>query len=379
MRIAFVDNSRWQYTVEAPYQRPFGGSQSALCYLAVELARLGERITIFNGNQTTSENRNVELRNILEIEQTGYLNQFDVIVVLNRTIGRKLRRDGRISVPLVFWNQHNHDQQAVRGLARLNERKSWTRFAFVSEWQRTNFERRYWVPREKSRVMRNAVSPAFGRQAPAVPWFLTGEPPVLVYSSTPFRGLDVLLQAFPAIRAAMPGTRLRIFSSMEVYQVSADKDQYQGLYRQARAIDGVEYIGSVGQSRLATEFASAAALAYPSTFAETSCISVLEAMAAGAAVFTTRLGALPETTNGLASMVDWDADGSRLAGSFADMAVAALREAKEDPATALISRDARIKFVNDNYTWPARANEWLAWLSQFKHPSGAQTGALRLA
>ena len=41
MNIAFVDSIGWDYDVSTPYERPLGGSQSALAYLAVELARQG--------------------------------------------------------------------------------------------------------------------------------------------------------------------------------------------------------------------------------------------------------------------------------------------------------------------------------------------------
>jgi hypothetical protein len=84
----------------------------------------------------------------------------------------------------------------------------------------------------------------------------------------------------------------------------------------------------------------------------------------GAAVFTTRLGALPETTAGLASMVEWQADEGRLAASFAAMAVEALRDMRHNPAAAAARRDQRIKFIRDNYLWGARAPEWERWLTQ---------------
>ena len=364
MRIALLDPTRWQFTVDTPYERPLGGSQSSMCYLAAELAQLGQSVTIYNGNPTPSESRGVEHRNIDEVMAPGHLNKFDVVVVLNGAVGRALRRDARVSVPLVLWNQHSHDQPAIQELRRLNERKSWTAFAFVGEWHLANFERLFWIPRERSRVMRNAVSPAFTSQPVPKPWFATGEPPVLFYSSTPFRGLDVLLQAFPAIRAAIPGTRLRVFSSMGVYQVAAENDEFQGLYQRARQIEGVEYIGSVGQAQLARETASAAALAYPSTFAEAFCITVVETMAVGAAVLTTTLGALPETTDGHASMVEWQADKTKLAENFTAMTIATLREMQQDPATAAVRSAARIKYVNDNFTWPARARQWLDWLTE---------------
>jgi glycosyltransferase involved in cell wall biosynthesis len=246
----------------------------------------------------------------------------------------------------------------------LNERKSWSGFAFVSNWQLEHFASTFWIDRNKSRVMRNAASPAFVNDLQADPWFVTEQPPTLFYTSTPFRGLDVLLQAFPMIRAAIPGTRLRVFSSMGVYQIRPEEDEYQSLYRLSQTVDGIEYVGSVGQSQLARELAGTAALAYPSTFAETSCIAAIEAMALGAAVFITRLGALPETTGGLASVTEFQPDRGQLANSFASMAINDLAEMQEDPSTALAGREQRIDFVRKHYLWPDRAREWVGWLSE---------------
>jgi glycosyltransferase involved in cell wall biosynthesis len=364
LRIAFLDLQNWEYTVESPYERPIGGSQSAMCYLATELAQLGHSVTVFNGSQRPTECRGVQIRNNDEIKSPSLPNSFDVMIVLSIACGRALRRDFGVTIPLVLWNHTAADQPSVQELNRLNERKSWSGFAFVSNWQLEKFASELWIDRNKSRIMRNAVSPAFVNDSNIDPWFVAERPPTLFYSSTPFRGLDVLLQAFPMIRAAIPGTRLRVFSSMRVYQVRPEEDEYQNLYRLSKTVDGVEYIGSVGQSQLARELAGTAALAYPSTFAETSCIAAIEAMALGAAVFTTRTGALPETTGGLASMTEFQTDRGQLANSFAAMAINDLAEMQENPSVALARCEQRIDFVRKHYLWPDRAREWVGWLSE---------------
>jgi glycosyltransferase involved in cell wall biosynthesis len=366
LRIAFLEPTGWQYTVDTPLERPFGGSQSALCYLAVELRVLGHDVTIFNGIETPSESRGVALRNLGEAARPGILDRFDCVIVVNRSIGHMLRRDQHVSVPLILWTQQADDQPGISDLRDANEMKAWTGFAFVSDWQRERYGKTFGVPGDKARVLRNAVSPAFAGSGDDVPWFAAGRPPILFYSSTPFRGLDVLLQAFPAIRSAVPGTRLRVFSSMGVYQVGAADDRYRYLYERCKSLDGVEYVGSMGQTRLAAELAGTAALAYPSTFAETSCITALEAMAVGAAVLATRLGALPETTGGLAAMIDWLPDKAALARAFADATIANLRDTLADAAAAAAARNARIKFIRDNYLWPDRATEWTDWLMQLR-------------
>ncbi len=87
-------------------------------------------------------------------------------------------------------------------------------------------------------------------------------------------------------------------------------------------------------------------------------------MAAGGFVFTTRLGALPETTNGFAYMVDADSNRAMLAERFAAMTIAGLCELQSDPIGAANRRAIQAKFVRDNYSWSVRATEWAAWLSQ---------------
>jgi glycosyltransferase involved in cell wall biosynthesis len=364
MRIVFIDWSGWKYTVETPYERALGGSQSALCYLAIELTRLGHSITVFNGSTTTSESRGVKITNVLALGLPKLLTGVDVAIVLNEAIAYKLRHDLRVSVPLVLWNQHAHNDPAIKELSRPHERNEWNAFAFVSEWQRQKFEKTFAVPTEKSRVMRNAASPAFVERPNLTPWFVTGEAPVLFYTSTPFRGLDVLLKAFPKIRAAIPDVRLRIYSSMSVYQVQPEADEFRSLYDLARSMEGVEYVGSVGQVRLAQELGGAAALAYPSMFAETSCIAAIEAMAVGAEVFITRLGALPETTGGHAVIVDWQPNRTKLAENFAAMVIQTLRDVRKNPEAATSLRVQRLEFIRKNYLWPRRARQWAEWLTQ---------------
>ena len=48
LSIAFADFGALQYDVDTPLARPIAGSESALCYLAVELAQRGHRVVILN-------------------------------------------------------------------------------------------------------------------------------------------------------------------------------------------------------------------------------------------------------------------------------------------------------------------------------------------
>ncbi len=365
MRIVFYDRTPVDYTAETPFLGPLGGTESAQCYLAIELAKLGHSVALVTNASNPGTYRGVACSNHRDAGTAALLNAADVIVSSNEALGRWLKDTLRITKPLVIWIQHAHDQPAIKGLEAGRERKSWAGYAFVSQWQLDCFVSLYWVPAERSRVMRNAISPAFADMELAAPWYVTGAPPVLVYTSQPYRGLDVLLDAFPAIRAGIPGARLRVFSGFAAtYRTDIGDDPHASLYRRCRETEGVDYVGPIAQPLLMRELSQAAALAYPSTFAETSCISAMESMAAGATILTTRLGALPETTAGFAEMVDIVPDRAALARSYAAMVIDELDRMRKDPESALARRKMQVAYVREKYSWPARALEWQSWLGE---------------
>lgn len=368
MRIVFVHRTINDYTVETPYLRGIGGTESALCYVSVELAKRGHTVSLLTNASNPGRYRNVECLNYKASLTPDLINAADVVVVSNEACGRQLRDEFRARKPLVMWNQHADDQPSIEALEFTRERKAWTSIAFVSEWQREQFCNVYWVDREKTQVMRNAISPAFAAIAPATPWFKAGQAPVLVYTSAPYRGLNVLLDAVPVIRSAISDMRLRVFSGSRTQETGED-DPFAELYRRCASTEGVDYIGTVPQAELAAELSRAAALAYPSTFPETSCIAAMEAMAAGAAILTTRSGAMPETTAGFGLMIEPHDDEPRLAKEFAQMTIDALAEARREPELAEARRNQEIEFARTNYSWPARAVEWEAYLSDIVRQS----------
>ena len=361
MKLAFVDMLSWDYDAETPLNRPLGGTQSAAVYLAAELARLGHEVVFVNDVKTPHVSRQVRFFNADSIDG-NFLNQFDAIISVSSTVGSLFRHEIGVTKPLILWLQHAPDQPGVQKLRTADEQGAWTAMAMVSAWQAEFYFREFAVPRERMVVKRNAISPIFLERETVAPWFLRDAPPVLTYTSTPFRGLDVLLMAFPTIRKAIPDARLRVFSSMATYQVSSDKDNYGILYEMCRVLPGVEYVGALPQRELAAELSGTAALAYPSTFAETSCISVMEAMASGAMILSTELGALPETAHGFGRLLPLKGTRLDIAGAYAAMVIDEIKGARADPQKTAAKLEEQAKFARSQYTWEMRAKEWQAWL-----------------
>jgi glycosyltransferase involved in cell wall biosynthesis len=374
MNWVFLDFLRIDYDVATPEQRALGGSQSALAYLALALARRGERVTTLTGTTKPREVHGVRCLQADDIPAEVFAPD-DTIVVVNCGPADVIEQV-RPAIPkrkIVLWTGHAHDQPAVQPLRDPACIQMWDRVACVSEWQKSMFHEHLCVPLEKLEVTRNAIAPAFERLFCDETDIIRAKLGALrlAYSSTPFRGLEILLACFPPIHKLHSSCRLDVFSSMQIYGRANEKDQYEPLYDRCRATDGVEYRGAVPQPVLAKELAATSILAYPNTFAETSCIAVMEALAAGMLVVTTDMGGLPETCSGFARLISPINKPKRTAEEFAmDYAKAldlAIRDWKSDHGGMMKKRFEQSEEINATCTWDIRAAEWLRladrWLS----------------
>src|SRR5882724_8279802 len=94
MRIVFYDRTPVDYTPETPFVRPLGGSESAQCYLAIELARRGHSVALVTNTSSPGRYRGVDCSNHHQNETLALLSSADAIVASNESLGRSLRDQG---------------------------------------------------------------------------------------------------------------------------------------------------------------------------------------------------------------------------------------------------------------------------------------------
>jgi glycosyltransferase involved in cell wall biosynthesis len=156
---------------------------------------------------------------------------------------------------------------------------------------------------------------------------------------------------------------LKVFPSLQVYQdIQEADDEFAWLYERCRETEGVDYFGSVPQPQLANEMRPVSLLTYPNTFAETSCISVMEAMACGCHIVTSMFGALPETTAGFASLVPLGNSREGYMERFTKETIRILRgyDSNLNPRAESRLRE-QVDHINTVSSWPAIAKQWLDW------------------
>ena len=375
MRLCFVDLAPWDYDVATPTIKPLGGSQSALCYLAIKLAKAGHNVTVLTGTTKPGIVCDVECLSVeANLNQWFFqYSKFDAVVVLNApSYGAKLRGIMPPSTRLILWTHHAANQIAMRKLEQPDIRDAWDCIVCVSDWQARDVMERFGCDPARVTVLRNAIAPAFEGLFDSkshLSAVKSGTPHQLVYTSTPYRGLQFLASIFPAYRADHPEATLDAYSSMAVYMESQEKDrrQFSHIYDVLGEIGGVRLLGSLPQPDLAKRLTAAHIWAYPNAFPETSCIAAMEAMAAGLQIVTSDLGALPETCAGFAKLVpidiEIDDDNASIMVKGGDTYTAAFTEAllesRSDPATLW----SQVRHMNDNHTWSVRAREWVEHLN----------------
>lgn len=155
----------------------------------------------------------------------------------------------------------------------------------------------------------------------------------VVYTSSPDRGLDILLELWPQIRKRVPRATLE-FAYAPVYFEIAERDPVVAAHAQKIAElakqPGVSSLGSLSQPAVAQLLRSSLVWAHPSfntphntPFFETSCIGAVEAQAAGCCVVASNWGALPETVR-VGALIDSDPREEMWRSCFVEAIVRAL-------------------------------------------------------
>ena len=259
----------------------------------------------------------------------------------------------------ILWNQLSYDQEAIQYLNDPEMIDKIDYFVFISHWQAEMFRKIYSIPGYKTFVIKNAsigVNKRVLRKDGKVR---------LCYTSTPFRGLDILLAAWEQLQPQ--NAELHVFSSAKIYGpgYSASEDpKYQYLYDKCEELEGVVYRGSIPNEELRKELPTFDIMSYPNTFEETSCIAVIEALAAGLRVVTSNLGALPETTEGWARMYPYMMDPGLHADRFAEILEQEIEKVREGQLDEQLKLQSKI--YTSRWSWDYRINDWLALLDELQ-------------
>lgn len=251
----------------------------------------------------------------------------------------------------VVWQHLNTNEEVCYGMKDPSFVDAVDYFVFVSHWQFAKFKQEYQVPAYKSVIIRNAVEPIS-----YVEKTKNGKLK-LVYTSTPWRGLDVILKSLMILDR--DDLELDVFSSTKIYGEHFEKitkGQFDWLFDHARNQKNVNFYEYQPNDVVRNCVQQAHIFPYPSTFEETSCLSAIEAASAGCRILTTNLGALPETCNDWADYIPHGPNRDVLANRFAVELEKTVNTYWTDQVQEHLKNQSR--HYHQYWSWQRRAQEW---------------------
>ena len=270
-----------------------GGSETAAYYMAKELVKLGNVVTVFTTNKERGKFDGVNYEWCGEMTQQTPLGHIyhavsqspvDVCIVQRHPAAFMYQPNSKLNI---WWL---HDLALYRNMSHVQKQVPFIDQIFtVSKFHADQVAKVYDIPKEFIYNTTNGVD--YG----LIPnWVgnIEREDKSLLFASRPERGLEALVMP-GGIMEKLPGYKLYVCGYDNTTQKMAN--YYNILWNRCQQLPNVVNMGSLSKYNLYKKMCETSAYVYPTLFEDTSCILAMEAQACGLPWISCNTGALGET------------------------------------------------------------------------------------
>lgn len=256
----------------------------------------------------------------------------------------------------IYWLHDLPGDPETNHLKDQSSRDRFHKIVYCGNWQMTQYQGQLNIPHDQHTcVLETATTP--------LPWQPKSKEEVrLVYTSTPQRGLEILIPVFEELCKTHDNIVLDVFSSFKIYGWDDYDKQFEPLYERCRQHPKINYHGFAPNEVVRETVQKAHILAYPSIWLECNSASIIEAMSAGVMCVHPNYGGLVDTSGGLTTMYNWDKDVNTHANIFYSVLDHAISSVNNDQVQNYL------KFVKEyadtRYSWNKIAAQWTGLLNQ---------------
>lgn len=337
-------------------QRGLGGSETAAVRLAEELAAMGYVVTLYGDfEHSGSMAGDVMLKHYSRFDPSERLDA--LVGFRNATLFDRRPNAERC----ILWLE---DLAPAEGLTPARAANI-DRVVGVTHWHAEQIKETHpWL---------DAAKVAAGRNGIKVEWFQEEPAPErecrVVYSSSPDRGGDIVLECWGEIKRQVPDAEL-ILTYPRWFELCADQfmaaNSHRERLRELVKQPGVSRVETgLGQKSLANLMRASLVWVNPGyyspgrqKFNETSCISAMEAQAAGCVAIASNWGAVTET---LQHGTLIDGDPSVKNGAWRKRFISAVVQGLTDPVVQAAAQTVGPDMVRD-MGWRGAAEQLAAML-----------------
>lgn len=338
--IAFV-TSGLEFNGHSTKRKALGGSESALIYMAREMATLGHDVTVycpcdFPGNYDRVDYRHVD--QYMRDEKP----QFDVLIVSRFTDYLALPLDTKMNI---LWC-HDIDSNNFRDAIGVADR-----VFCLSDYHKGLFTENYTIA-DSNYIWK--TSNGFDQDIEVNQVAFDQKKNNYIYSSRPERGLKMLLEKiWPEIVAKNPDATLHLCGYEHNIgmpeHVQKIHDEVADLLRYS---SNIKQMGTLAKADYYKLLSTCGFMVYPTEFPEISCINAIESQLNGCLVITTDGFALTETVK-----TDTKVMAEIGTQQYVDEFLA-LVDKFQDPQLYQDQVDRAQKIVTETYSWKSVAASW---------------------
>ena len=258
----------------------------------------------------------------------------------------------------ILWAHHAYDQQLFLDF----DHGIVNHIVSPSQWNKEQFIKYHNVPENKITVIPNGVADMFS--------YSNQKTKTMIYTSIPYKGLEVLSRVIPLITQRHPDVKFKIFSSMSLY--GPGPDQFLHIYDHLKKMPNVEYSEAVDREDLVKHYQESAFFIHPCVWEETFGVAMIEAMRCGAYPIITDIGALAEVAGpNNASVISIEGEatskGFKVTDNFINKFTEASCEAlnhydQNQPYYHKVSKIIS-DYVTEKYNWKNIAEQWKLLIS----------------
>lgn len=254
----------------------------------------------------------------------------------------------------VYWLHDLPEDPATNHLKDAESRSRFHKIIFCGNWQAQRYRDLLGIPHDdNTAVLETAIEPI-------QPVEKAKDVIRLIYTSTPQRGLELLVPVFEKLCETHTNIELDVYSSFKIYGWEDADQKYQPLYDRIRAHPKMRYHSFVTHEEVVKALQQAHILAYPSIWLECNSASVIEAMSARCLAVHPNYGGLCDTSGGLNFTYNWVPDLNAHATKFCQLLDHAIRVVNNEDVQNYLSL---IKaYADTRFNWTNISTQWKSML-----------------
>jgi glycosyltransferase involved in cell wall biosynthesis len=254
----------------------------------------------------------------------------------------------------IYWLHDLPWDPETNHLQDVNSRNRFHKIVYCGQWQMNMYQHFLQIPQTQQTCVIDTATTPFGAIQKSDP----KEEIRLIYTSTPQRGLNILVPVFEKLCEKYDNIVLDVFSSYKIYGWADADQQFEDLFEKCRNHPKINYHGFAPNETVREHVAKSHIFAYPSIWPECNSQSLIEAMSAGAICVHPNYAGLTDTSGNITIQYHWDQDVNVHANMFYAVLDDTIQKMRDNDMMPYLQFQKT--YADYRYNWDKIGNQWNA-------------------